>query len=358
MEATGFSGLIIWTLLTGLVAAALIYGCLFLLRRLRAMAVREARYLLAAFFYSLYWPVVIVIFLAAVSVCVELLDQNSKTSLGAIYAPVFIVGIALAVALFGNLLILRCKQSWLQYSERARNLDNRLRGVVDVSTKAAQALIIGVALLICLRSFGIDVTGILAVGGLGGIILGLAAKDMLSNLFGSIIIYLDQPFAVGDWILCSSEDIEGVVEKISWRSTHVRTFKKRMLYVPNSIFVSNTVENPSRMSHRRIYEHIGVRYQDVHCTSDIIEATRKMLQQHPEIDSSQTIIVNLDAFAPSSLDFFVYAYTRTTDWVRYHAVKQDVLLKIIHIIHKHGGDCAYPTSTVFWHKEEPPPAVA
>ncbi|MYI01266.1 MAG: mechanosensitive ion channel, partial [Gammaproteobacteria bacterium] len=136
------------------------------------------------------------------------------------------------------------------------------------------------------------------------------------------------------------------VEKIGWRLTIVRTFDKRPLYVPNSVFNKLSLENPSRMSHRRIYETIGIRYQDADKMGVIVEDVKAMLLAHEEIDTSQTMIVNFNYFAPSSLDFFVYTFTRTTNWIRFHEIKQDVLLRIVAIIHSHDADIAFPTTTI------------
>jgi len=100
------------------------------------------------------------------------------------------------------------------------------------------------------------------------------------------------------------------------------------------------------MSNRRIKETIGIRYDDAAKMKDIIADVKQMLKEHDEIDTSQTIIVNFNEFAPSSLDFFIYTFTKTTNWVRFHDIKQDVLLKIIDIIESHGAECAFPTSTL------------
>jgi MscS family membrane protein len=160
------------------------------------------------------------------------------------------------------------------------------------------------------------------------------------------MIFLDRPFSVGDWIRSPDREIEGTVEHIGWRLTSIRTFDKRPLYIPNSVFTTITVQNPSRMSHRRIYETIGVRYDDVDELPSIIADVEKMLRDHPDIDDSQTLMVNFNAYAPSSLDFFIYTFTHTTVWTEFHVIKQDVLLKIHDIIARHGAQIAYPTSTV------------
>lgn len=202
------------------------------------------------------------------------------------------------------------------------------------------------AVLVALPSIGIEITALLAFGGVGGIAVGFAAKDLLANFFGGLMIYLDRPFAIGDWIRSPDRNIEGTVETIGWRLTIVRTFDKRPLYVPNSVFNTLALENPSRMTNRRIKETIGIRYQDSAKMGVIVEDVKNMLKQHQDIDSTQTLIVNFDSYAASSLEFFIYTFTKTTEWVRFHEIKQDVLLKIIEIVHSHDADFAFPTLTL------------
>ncbi|PCI78851.1 MAG: mechanosensitive ion channel protein MscS [SAR86 cluster bacterium] len=202
------------------------------------------------------------------------------------------------------------------------------------------------AVLIAMPTVGIEITALLAFGGVGGIAIGFAAKDLLANFFGGLMIYLDRPFAIGDWIRSPDREIEGTVESIGWRLTVVRTFDKRPLYIPNSVFNTLSLENPSRMSNRRIKENIGIRYSDAGKMDAIINDVKAMLQSHEEIDQRQTLIVNLLSYGPSSLDFFIYTFTKTTDWIRFHEIKQDVLLKIVDIVHSHDADFAFPTTTL------------
>ena len=200
--------------------------------------------------------------------------------------------------------------------------------------------------MVALQSLGYSISGVLAFGGVGGIAVGFAARDLLANFFGGLMIYMDRPFNVGEWIRSPDKEIEGTVEKIGWRLTTIRTFDKRPLYVPNSLFNNISVENPSRMSNRRIKETIGIRYDDLSKMKKIIDDVKKMLKEHPEIDKNKTLIVNFNEFAPSSLDFFVYTFTKTTDWVHYHEIKQEIMLSIINIIESNGAECAFPTSTL------------
>lgn len=217
---------------------------------------------------------------------------------------------------------------------------------VNAISKLSRAVVIITASLTALQSMGFSISGVLAFGGVGGIAVGFAAKDLLANFFGGFIIHLDRPFKVGDWVRSPDRNIEGIVEHIGWRLTTVRTFDKRPLYVPNAAFTSIAVENPSRMLNRRISETVGIRYADIGSMADIVADIRAMLENHEDIDQDQTLIVNFLTFNASSLDIMVYTFTRTIEWVRFHEVKQDVLLKISDIIESHGAEVAFPTRTL------------
>jgi MscS family membrane protein len=235
-----------------------------------------------------------------------------------------------------------------------RNIENqrRERGdevdhtTLDALVKLARLVTVLVAALIVAQTLGFQITGLLALGGVGGIAVGFAAKDLLANFFGGLTIYLDRPFSVGEWIRSPDKSLEGTVEYISWRHTRIRAFNKNPIYVPNAVFTNIVVENPSRMSHRRLKETIGLRYEDFAVVAPIVADIKAMLQAHEDIDSTQTLIVNFNQFGASSLDILIYTFTKTTVWVTFHAVKQDVLLKIGQIIEQHGAQIAFPTQTV------------
>ncbi len=220
------------------------------------------------------------------------------------------------------------------------------RTTTEAIAKLLRLSVIITGVLVILQTLGFSISGVLAFGGIGGIAIGFAAKDMLANLFGGLTIYMDRPFAVGDWVRSPSMDIEGTVEKIGWRTTRIRRFDKRPIYVPNSLFTSMVVENPSRMTNRRIYETIGIRYDDAAVMDGLVEEVRDFLKQHEEIDQNQTIIVNFNAFGPSSLDFFIYCLTRTTNWVAYHDLKHRILMDIHAMISRRGAEIAFPTRTL------------
>ena len=230
----------------------------------------------------------------------------------------------------------------------SQNLENKKfdQTTIMAMGKIGRFMVITVGSLTLLQAFGMSLSGLLTFGGIGGLITGFAAQDLLSNFFGGLIIYFDKPFKVGDWVRSPDRELEGTVEDIGMRVIVIRTFDKRPLYIPNSVFSSIVVENPSRMSHRRINETISIRYDDMQKVRALIADVKEMLENHSGIATNQTLMVNLDNFGDSSLDFFIYTFTKTTNWIAYHEIKQDVLLKIGDIIERHGAEIAYPTHRV------------
>lgn len=213
-------------------------------------------------------------------------------------------------------------------------------------SKLMRLVVVVITVMTAAHALGFQIGGLLALGGVGGIAVGLAAKDLLANFFGGLTIYMDRPFSVGDWIRSPDKSIEGTVEYISWRHTRIRAFNKNPIYVPNSVFTNIVVENPSRMSHRRINEVIGLRYDDFHRVQAVVDGLRSYLQQHPAIDTSQSVVVNFTRFGASSLDITVYALTLTRGWTDFLTLKQELLLEMGHIIERLGAEIAFPTQTL------------
>ena len=221
----------------------------------------------------------------------------------------------------------------------------------EIVIRIIKVIVVIITLLIIMQELGLSISGLLAFGGVGGLIVGLAAKDLLSNFFGGMMIFFDRPFRVGEFIKSPDRNIEGIVEKIGWRLTVVRTFSKNVLYIPNTAFSSIIVENATRMSNRRINETIGIRYDDLSKMKSIINDVNTILSKNDKIDQSQKAKVYFKAFSASSCDFFIYAFTLTKDWEEFLSIKQDILLKVAEIIEKHDAEIAYPTTTVFINKD-------
>lgn len=297
-----------------------------------------------ALLFSIARPLSLLIWVLGITFAADIIHEHAPAAIFEMVPAMRRVGVIFCLIWFLVRFIKRGEQNIID--SRADSED-----AVDASTVVAIAKLLRLSViitgaLVVFQTMGFSISGILAFGGIGGIAIGFAAKDLLANFFGGLMIYLDRPFSVGDWIRSPDKEIEGTVENIGWRLTRIRTFDKRPLYVPNSIFANIAVENPSRMTNRRIKETIGIRYDDAKKMDGIVKDVREMLENHDEIDVTKTLIVNFNRYSASSLDFFIYTFTKTTDWIRFHEIKQDVLLKILNIIEAHGAECAFPTSTL------------
>ncbi len=315
-----------------------------IINRIEAKASRTKNLWDDALLYSLKQPLSVLLWVIGITFAASIVDEATGAAIFSAIAPIRDLGIIAVVVWFLLRFISAAQVNVVKHrTENELEVDQT---TVEAIGKLLRASVFITGGLVALQTMGISISGVLAFGGIGGIAVGFAAKDLLANFFGGLMIYMDRPFSVGDWIRSPDRNIEGTVEHIGWRQTRIRTFDKRPLYVPNSTFANISVENPSRMTHRRIYETIGIRYDDVQKMNAITQDVKQMLLNHPEIDTTQTMIVNFNAFAACSLDFFVYTFTKTTDWIEYHEVKHDVLLKISDIISAHGAEVAFPTSTL------------
>ncbi len=285
-------------------------------------------------------PASLIIWTVGIYLAAEIIEQASRVVIFKAVEPLRDTIIIGALAWFLIRLIQRGERKFI---DGEKEVDQT---TIDAIAKLLKVSVVITSILVILQTLGFSISGVVAFGGIGGMAVGFAAKDLLANFFGGLTIYLDRPFAVGDWVRSPDREIEGTVENIGWRLTRIRTFDKRPLYVPNAVFTIIVVENPSRMLNRRIKETVGIRYEDSGKMDTIVSRVKEMLTNHPEIDTSKTLIVNFNSFAPSSLDFFIYTFTKTTNYKEFHAVKQDVLLKTINIIEEEGAEIAFPTSTI------------
>ena len=315
-------------------------------RRLSKKAEKTSKKWDDAILSSIPRPLSIIIWISSIAFSAEIFQKETGAVIFEAFQPLRNAVVIASLAWFSILSIKRTEENYIKSEE---GYDPTTVFAISKLVRIAAGI---TAVLMILQTLGLSISGVLAFGGVGGIAIGFAAKDLLSNFFGGLFIYLDRPFSVGDWVRSPDREIEGTVENIGWRVTRIQTFDKRPLYIPNSVFSQIAVENPSRMTNRRIKETIGVRYDDSSKLESVISQVKEMLKNHPDIDSGKTLIVNFNCFAPSSLDFFIYTFTKTTDWVMFHEVKQDVLLKIIKIIEENGAEIAFPTSTLHLTNQE------
>jgi len=211
--------------------------------------------------------------------------------------------------------------------------------------KGVKLVILVMGFVIVVQEWGYNFTGFLASLGLGGLAFALAAKDTAANLFGSLVIFSDKPFDVGDWI--QTPGVEGTVESIGIRSTRVRTFAKALVAVPNATLANSPITNWSRMTMRRIKMTIGLTYDtDSTQMQNILTQIREMLKNDPDINDG-TILVNFTDFQDSALGIFCYFFTNTTNWQEYLMVREKMNLNIMKIVEDNKASFAFPSQSVY-----------
>jgi MscS family membrane protein len=217
--------------------------------------------------------------------------------------------------------------------------------IVPLGSKAAKVAILGFALLAILQNVGINVTGLLAGLGIGGLAVALAAQKTVENLFGGVTLIVDQPVRVGDF--CRFGDRVGTVEEIGLRSTRVRTLDRTVVSIPNSQFAAEQLENFSRRDRIWLHTTIGLRYET---TPDqlrwILLEIRTMLYAHPKVhpDPARIRFVGFGAY---SLDCEIFAYVLTADHGEFLAIQEDIYLRIMDIVAASGSGFAFPSQTAY-----------
>lgn len=244
---------------------------------------------------------------------------------------------------------------WALYrSEKKINeiLINKFAANTDLSlsflplfSKTTRFAIFIIGSTIIIQLWGYNIGAIITGLGIGGLAVALAAKDTLANFFGSLMIVADRPFRVGDWVIC--DGVEGTVEDIGFRTTKIRTFAKALVSVPNANISTTATVNYSMRDRRRIKYSLGVTYSaSSQQMRDAVNKIEQMLTDH-EMIYDDGLMVYFDAFADSSMNIFVYCFTKTAVWTEYLAIRQDVNLKIMEIFETLKIDFAFPSMSIY-----------
>lgn len=200
-----------------------------------------------------------------------------------------------------------------------------------------------------LEIWGIKVGPILAGLGLFGVAVALGAQDLFKNLIAGILVIAEKRMRVGDWIMVDGI-VEGTVEHIGFRSTHVRRFDKAPVYVPNAKLSDNAVTNFSEMSHRRIKWVIGIEYG---ATVDQLRKIRDEIEAYilegEAFASPQDVstFVRIDSFNDSSIDILLYCFTKTTNWGEWLKIKEALAYKVKEIVEGAGSGFAFPSRSLY-----------
>jgi MscS family membrane protein len=234
--------------------------------------------------------------------------------------------------------------------ERARKTDNKIDDVLaPLITRTLKIFVTVVGLIFVADNLNIDVTGLIAGLGLGGLAFALAAKDMVQNLFGSITVLMDRTFTVGDWIRVG--DQEGTVEALGFRSTRIRTFYNSVVTIPNSKFITADVDNMGERRFRRLSTKFTIAYDT---PPDRIEAfcegVREVVRQHPYMRKDY-FHVYLNGLGSSALEILVYVFWETPDWSTELRERHRFLLDCLRLAQRLGVEYAYPTQTLYLKRE-------
>lgn len=216
--------------------------------------------------------------------------------------------------------------------------------LIPFVTKTLKVLVVILGFLALLQNLGVNVFSLLAGLGIGGLAIALAAQDTAANVFGSITIFMDQPFRVGDWI--KVQDVEGTVEEIGFRSTRIRTFYNSVITIPNSVVAKEKVDNLGLRPLRRIRHSLGITYSTpVAKIEEFCSNIRYLISQEPHVDQSN-ITVAFNGYGDSSLNILVNFHINVTDANEELKIQQKILLDILALAEQMKVDFAFPTRTL------------
>lgn len=217
--------------------------------------------------------------------------------------------------------------------------------LIPMLCKTIRFLILAFAIIQIATTWGLDVNAFITGIGISGVVVALAAKDYAANMMSGVIIFLDSPFNIGDWIKCN--DLEGVVEEISFRSTRIRTFDKVLISVPNSVLVNDPILNFNKRETRRVTMDIGVTYDtSIEQIRICVENFKTMLREHEGVDN-EMMNVSFSTLNESSLDISLYFFINKTTYNEYMTVKEDINFKIMKILKDAHVEIAFPSRSIY-----------
>lgn len=230
----------------------------------------------------------------------------------------------------------------MKFAERTEStLDDQL---VPLMRKVLKIFVIIVGALAILANLDVDIFPLLTGLSIGGLAFALAAQDTLKNFFGSIMIFIDKPFQIGDWI--TSGDIDGTVEEVGFRATRIRTFRNSLTYVPNAVLADRTVDNHGLRRYRRFYTQIAINYDTpADLINVFVKGLREIVEKHPHT-WKENYHVYLNDMADSSLNVMFYIFFGVPSWGEELRCRHETLIEIIKLAEDLGINFAFPTSTL------------
>lgn len=217
--------------------------------------------------------------------------------------------------------------------------------LVPVVRRALRVIVILLTGVLIIQHLGYNVTSLVAGLGIGGLAVALAAREMLSNWFGSLMIFTDRPFQVGDWV--KTKHGEGTVAEVGMRSTRIQTFDKTMITVPNSDVANSAIENLQNRPNWRVNNTVGLVYSTTHDQLQyVLSEFDTYLRDHQMVDT-ETVRVHFSGFLDSSLEITFAAFFHTDDIAVWRDLRQEVFLKLMEIVEEAGTEFAFPSRSVY-----------
>lgn len=214
--------------------------------------------------------------------------------------------------------------------------------------KIIKGIIYIIAGFLVLVELDYDLNGLVAGLGVGSVVITLAAQDTAKNLFGGLVIFLDKPFIVGDWI--QVDKFEGTVEDITFRSTRVRTFENSVVNIPNSVIANDSIINWSRMEKRRNKVNLCLELDTpLEKVQKVQKRIKELLKQHDDV-IDETIIVRFDNITDNGINLMVSSYTNSIDYASFLEEKEKINFKIMQILKEENVELAYDTKSIFLKK--------
>ena len=221
--------------------------------------------------------------------------------------------------------------------------------MLEFALKVVRGIIYVIALFVVLAILQINLSGLVAGLGIGGIIVTLAAQDTAKNIFGGIVLFIDKPFNVGDWI--QTPNYEGTVEDMTFRTTRIRNFENSVVNIPNSTIADSAIINWSKMEKRRYKFSLSFPLETTAEQMEVISnKIREMLINEPQVINDD-IIISFDEITDNGLSLLVYMFVVPTGYNDYIMLKDEINKNIITILHNLGVDLSYPTTSVYLEKQ-------
>jgi MscS family membrane protein len=294
--------------------------------------------------HILYLPFQILLWILGATLVIEILGRRLDFSffesyIDAFRSSGFVVCAAWALLRWKGV----AQKEFMNKDKNAQKID---ASFVHVVGKVLSIFIIVISMMIILRVWGLDIAPLIAFGGIGAAAVGFASKDVLANFFGGLMLHVNRPFMVGDFISIPEKQMRGHVEEIGWNTTTLRDKDKRPVYLPNATFTHVLVINEARMTHRRIEEKIGIRYEDFSKIPALVEEIQKQISNHPQIDTHLPILVVFQGFGPCTLDLYMDVYTLQTRYEKFLHVKHEIMMLVYQTIQSAGAAMPTPMVTV------------